>query len=483
MNVLNPILVKQYLAVRKRDWRNSPQVFLAAQKQMLDHLLLQSRTHVPFQAKRINDRLSYTEIPPVGKRDMMESLADTFNRKILTSLKVSPKEVTDFARHHDGKKSAWLKGSIKLSRTSGTTGRPGTFCRTEAESWRGRAISLARIRTRKYPLLDLFPKRTRTRWAIIGSGEGTTLDGVSRGNNFAQNHFNHKFDIRHFSLELFDRKMAEAIDDFKPFGISAFPLHLLRFAEMKLSGIGPTFEPPVLASGADLLEHRHYKVLRKAFPKALIQNHYGSIECSPIANSCPLGNLHLNNDLVVCEAVDAYDQEVPLGTWSDALLVTDLRKRLQPIIRYRISDSIRILPENCACGRAQPILEIRGRRFAPLYFDDDSGRELSVSSEQLTDPIINDFSLPRSHVEYHHRNHFKYFFHLPKYRREGIISDPELVKERALNHLRAFTKTNNCHNSVRFEVHVIPEDDRFREGSKFKAIRATVKAQNPADQA
>ena len=474
MNIFHPEVVKQYLAVRGRGRRNDRAHYLKHQQKALTRLLDQARKHVPFQAARIGANLDLSQVPPVGKSDMMQSLAETFNRDILASMAIDPDGLAEFMQNHDGQTSPWYQGEIKLSRTTGTTGRPGKFCRTKVESWKSRATSYARVHYSKNPLLDLLPKKHPKRFVILGSAEGSTLYGINTRSQMLKDNFAKQFELRFFPLDLFDQDMADALDEYQPFSISAYPLHLVRLAQIRLAGIGPKWSPARISSGADLLERHQYETLRRAFPKADIVNHYGTIECGMIAQSCHLGHLHLNEDLAVVEPVDANDQPVPPGTWSDATLVTCLQRELQPIIRYRLADSIRILEEPCECGSAQPVLEIRGRRFAPLYIDDNHGKELTVTSETIMDPIIDDFTLPWSHLEYHQRNQFDYYFHIPTYPTSTVLTQSADIANRASIYLDEFKRKYNCDRSVSFRIHTVSEEAVLREGSKRKEVRTSV---------
>jgi phenylacetate-CoA ligase len=72
--------------------------------------------------------------------------------------------------------------------------------------------------------------------------------------------------------------------------------------------------------------------------------------------------MHLSDDLVIVEAVDAPGQPVPAGLRSHHVYVTNLFNPLLPLIRYEISDEVTLLDEPRACGSAhQRIADIEGR--------------------------------------------------------------------------------------------------------------------------
>ncbi|NKF33203.1 hypothetical protein HER21_43035, partial [Pseudomonas sp. BGM005] len=81
-----------------------------------------------------------------------------------------------------------------------------------------------------------------------------------------------------------------------------------------------------------------------------------------LAHTCERGVIHLNEDgvLVEREALDG-ERFTPI--------VTDLRRRAQPIVRYRLGDVLRERREPCPCGSALTAIErIEGREGDTLVF-------------------------------------------------------------------------------------------------------------------
>jgi phenylacetate-CoA ligase len=72
--------------------------------------------------------------------------------------------------------------------------------------------------------------------------------------------------------------------------------------------------------------------------------------------------MHLTDDLVIVEAVDADGDPVPAGVRSHKVYVTNLFNPLMPLIRYEISDEVTLLDEPCVSGSVhQRIADIEGR--------------------------------------------------------------------------------------------------------------------------
>jgi len=80
-------------------------------------------------------------------------------------------------------------------------------------------------------------------------------------------------------------------------------------------------------------------------------NMYGATECGLAAECDQHRGMHLQEDLVIVEVVDQDNRPVPPGVYGDRLLITVLFKRTQPLIRYEMSDSVRLSPDPCPCGR------------------------------------------------------------------------------------------------------------------------------------
>jgi phenylacetate-CoA ligase len=78
----------------------------------------------------------------------------------------------------------------------------------------------------------------------------------------------------------------------------------------------------------------------------------GAQELNYFAWSCPHGSFHWNEDLVYAEVLNPETKEpVPEGE-SGELVVTDLRQRTHPVVRFPTGDLVRgFEPRTCRCGR------------------------------------------------------------------------------------------------------------------------------------
>ncbi|KAF0206810.1 MAG: phenylacetate-CoA [Actinobacteria bacterium] len=122
----------------------------------------------------------------------------------------------------------------------------------------------------------------------------------------------------------------------------------------------------LLVSYAEVLDDHVAAEIRAAFGVPLIQIYQASE--GAIACTCAHGNLHINEDLVYVELLDADGAPVTEpGVPCSEMLVTNLYNRAQPLIRYRMGDVI-TLGEPCSCGSAfRTIGRIIGRRDDVLW--------------------------------------------------------------------------------------------------------------------
>lgn len=92
-------------------------------------------------------------------------------------------------------------------------------------------------------------------------------------------------------------------------------------------------------------------------------NVYAATETGGIAAECDQHRgMHLFEDLVIPEVVDDDYRPVPPGTPGDRLLVTVLFSRTVPLIRYEMTDRVRLATQACPCGRPfRLVVSIDGR--------------------------------------------------------------------------------------------------------------------------
>lgn len=91
---------------------------------------------------------------------------------------------------------------------------------------------------------------------------------------------------------------------------------------------------------------------------------YGTVDAGPIGFQCPYshgGVHHVHMDHQFVEIVDRRTKERAGSGGIGEVLITNLNRRLMPLIRYKIGDLGRWVEGDCPCGRSMPRFELLGR--------------------------------------------------------------------------------------------------------------------------
>lgn len=116
----------------------------------------------------------------------------------------------------------------------------------------------------------------------------------------------------------------------------------------------------VISAGEPLLAEIRVAIL--ATWSAPLHNLWGSTEAGGFTSTCSRGSMHLNEDALIVEPVDADNRPVPPGARAAKILMTNLINSVQPLIRYEISDEVTVLGEACPCGApTRCVADIQGR--------------------------------------------------------------------------------------------------------------------------
>ena len=236
-------------------------------------------------------------------------------------------------------------GELTVGLSSGTSGHRGLFILDpwERAVWAGRLLAwvLPGLRLRGYKA-TLFLRSgsnlydtVRTRWV----------------------------ELRYHDLML---PLAEAVDQlnaFRPDILVAPPSLLAMLAAQRTAG-RLRAAPSKVISVAEVLDPTDEACISEAFG-SLVHQLYQCTE-GLLAATCREGVLHVLEDCV------ALQYKAAAGADGARVLpiITDLWRRTQPIIRYRLNDILVLETSSCRCGSAfQRIARIEGRQDDVFYFD------------------------------------------------------------------------------------------------------------------
>jgi putative adenylate-forming enzyme len=286
-----------------------------------------------------------SELPPLKKVDMMERYDEFVT---------DPSIRLDVLRRHliELRGDQLLSGKYRLTATSGTTGQPGLFLYSSNE-WLWVMASFWRSQELSGKKLDL-TRRTRT--ASVGAIAPyymTTRVAASLESWWTP-------ELRLEATDSLER-LAKALDRWKPEILASYPSVAAKLAEEQAAG-RLNIAPKRIFTGGEPLSPQCRDQLEEAWGPC-VYDLYAATEVGVVAAECEQHRgLHLMENLFIPEVVDASGRPVPDGETGEKLLITVFHRTTQPLIRYELSDCLRISPDPCPCGRPFRLVQlIRGK--------------------------------------------------------------------------------------------------------------------------
>jgi len=262
-----------------------------------------------------------------------------------------------------------LLGRYWLVATSGSSGRPLTLPFDEAE-WAHVLASF--VRGSDWGGLHAGPLR-RVRIATVGTTRPWHMSGRAALTLPGAWSRTLRMDV----TEPFNRSVEE-LNAWRPHLLVAYPSIAGALADEQLAG-RLSINPDVVMCGAEVLTADVRRRVESAWG-ARVVDHYAASETAGIASECEARRgLHLYEDLLVVEVVDADNRPVPAGVFGERLLVTVLFGRTLPLIRYELHDSVRLASGWCQCGRPYRLLDrVAGRSEETVVLPGPGDRSIAV---------------------------------------------------------------------------------------------------------
>jgi phenylacetate-CoA ligase len=156
-------------------------------------------------------------------------------------------------------------------------------------------------------------------------------------------------------------EIVERLNDLRPDVLVAYASMVRALADEQLAG-RLRITPRAVNSSSEVLTGEGRDMATRAWGVPPY-NVYAATETGGIAAECAHHHgMHLFEDLVIPEVVDDEYWPVPAGQTGSRLLVTVLFSRTIPLIRYEMTDRVRLATRTCPCGLPFRLLEaIEGR--------------------------------------------------------------------------------------------------------------------------
>jgi putative adenylate-forming enzyme len=326
------VLLRSYFGARRRFRRLRGQALEAYQDRKAQQIVEYARRHSRFFREYLDGwkPTQWREMPTVDKSLMMARFDDYntagITRDMAMDIALRAERERDFSP---------TVGGLTVGISSGTSGHRGLFLvgPEEQAAWAGHLLA-----------------RIEPRFQVGGYRVAFFLRSNS---NLYQSLRSRWVDFRYFDLTVPVGEAVATLNAQKPHLLAGPPSLLSMLAESAQRG-DLRIRPERLFSFAEVLDPEDRTRIAEAFDCRVDQ----AYQCTEglMALSCPRGSLHVQEDLVAV-------QTEPLGGGRFTPIVTDLRRRVQPIIRYRLNDVLVFDPNPCPCGSAfRVIARIEGRR-------------------------------------------------------------------------------------------------------------------------
>jgi phenylacetate-CoA ligase len=304
-------------------------------------------------------RVEPSALPVLTKAELMERFDD-----IVTDRRLRRDELLEhLGQIHD---DTLYLGEYRVMTSSGSSGRKAVFVYDRA-GWRG----VLTMFLRRSDWVGLRPRLPRVRLAMVGGGAPTHM---SRRGAQCLDVGAHR--LLSLSVTQPVDQLVRALNEFRPDFMNVYPSTAGLLADeqiagrlrVSLSGLTTNSEPLTTAMRGRL--ERAFGVRPTDF--------YATTE-GVWGHDCPEGSMHLFDDMCIVENVDDDFRPVPDGELGSRLLVTNLFNRVQPLIRFEVTDLLAIEPEPCPCGRTltrvrslegrtEDVLSLGGVAVHPLQF-------------------------------------------------------------------------------------------------------------------
>ncbi|HET9224095.1 MAG TPA: hypothetical protein VFO07_16400 [Roseiflexaceae bacterium] len=349
--------------LRKHERWTRPQLE-AYQAEQLRRQRAYAYAHSPFyqQFHRGREDRPLHELPVLTKAMMMEHFDELVTDRTLHLADVRAYAV-------QGEAGKRYRNRYWVNATSGSSGHPGFFVFNDTEwvsilasfargqEWSGVRIRLTR-QQRMATVASISPWHISSQVAAVARSWWRPSLRLPASQPLPQT--------------------VQQLNDWRPDVLIAYASMAGMLAEEQLAG-RLHIRPQVVYSASEVLTLQTRQQVQQAWGDEPFDQ-YGATETADIAaeyQACR--RMHLFEDLLIAEVVDEQNRPVPPGKYGAKLLVTTLFSRTQPLIRYELSDSVRISTEQHGCRLRFAVLEsVQGRKEDALELPGKAGGRVTV---------------------------------------------------------------------------------------------------------
>lgn len=341
-------------AIEKYQWKE------------LNRLIRYASEHAPYYTQRLpKSGLTtwddYRQLPMMDKTTLMTHFDDIntegLKRDDIERYAVEKERNKDYLGYYHNR--------FVVGLSSGTSGNKGLFLTDKALTQRLPMVFLARsgLRLRDLPFRILFCLRVFSQGFADINAPGLSLHYVG-------------------TMTPIDKVVNEITE--RRINVLMAPPSFIRL----LLGQASVFSGQLktIVCYAEVLTPEDKRRFQDSFGCRVIEIYQASE--GQVASACPHGTLHINEDLVLAELLDAQGRPVNEPGIPGQLIITNLVNTVQPLIRYRMNDWL-VLKERCPCGsHFRAIDHVIGRQDDVMMFRDDQNQLKPVFPDLMSRWII-----------------------------------------------------------------------------------------------
>ena len=352
--------------------RSKPEDILPRQQSRLADLISFAKSNSRYYAQKYRELpehiTSLQQLPPVTKSELMTHFNDW-----VTDPEVTIESVKEFVSDMSLIGHLYL-GRYMVSTTSGSTGVPGIFIQDKGSDTVMKSLVAFRgtIKLKWSDMLKIVVKGGRNAAVCSTAGHFTAFSTAERLR--LKRPSNGK--IKVFSIHSPLSTLVKELNEYQPVVLGGYATVMEILAEEHKAG-RLHIQPVAILLGGEKLYPNIRAKLESVF-QARVLDMYGSTEATAMTFECEEGHFHVNTDWIIFEPVDEYYQPVPPGKQSHSVLITNLANRIQPLIRYELTDRVIMSLEPCKCGRPFPVIQVEGRTDDILKFSATNGQIVNI---------------------------------------------------------------------------------------------------------
>ena len=310
------------------------------------------------------------ELPVLTKATAMENFDE-----LVTDPAIRLKDVrTHMANDREGKR---FLNRYWVTATSGSTGNPGVFLFNRDE-WATVVATLGRAH--EWAGVPMTPSHRMKMASVASMNIGSPWHmGAQVANTFQSKWMRAWMPTLSFDAAQPLAEIVRQLNDWQPHMLAGYASMMRILADEQLAG-RLHIHPHMVIPGSEVLTDETRRRIEAAWGHPPF-NAYGATEggAGLAAETSDHNGMYVYEDNVIFEVVDEQSRPVPPGAYGAKVLITTLFSRTQPLIRYELSDSVRLAAEPGSLHLPFVRIDgIQGRTEDILHLPAISGGEVAI---------------------------------------------------------------------------------------------------------